>query len=87
MPNINVEVSEQQTQDIVHTVTVAGLTLGLKYLWRGMRLAHKFYREHKDTEMTIQFTYGKAFWATLILLSVCFVPCVIAAAFILRAIL
>lgn len=87
MPNVNIEVSDQQSHDIAHTVVVATLTLAAKYLWRGFRLGIKFYKANKDTEMTIHVTYGKAFWVAILVTVFCLAPCVVLGAYLLKGLL
>ena len=83
---MDIELNEDRVHDIIHSVTFAVLTFGLKYLWKGLRYGYRFYQANKDTEVVIHFTYRKAFWGS-ILFGMWMMPWLIAALVIYKTLL
>lgn len=54
---VNIDISEQTLKEVLKAAGVAVATLGLKYLYRGIKVLYHSYQEKKDIKMTL--TWGQ----------------------------
>lgn len=57
--SVNIDVSEETLKEVLKAAGVAIATLGVKYLYRGIKFLYGSYREKKDVEIIT--TWGKRF--------------------------